>query len=147
VVKTPRSRAAFDAALAHPAGRRFLAALPIHGAIGLESRTPGDAASLPVRASALLAAQRVGLAPREQSRRVLRLVWLDNRRPSGVVADSPATCSAPPPPPPAMPASSLVDAPDDVSPQAQTLFDAAQNGTPFCEECARRAAALALANA
>jgi hypothetical protein len=39
--------------------------------------------------------------------------------------------------------SPLPDPPDGVSPQAQTLIDAAQNGAPFCEECARQAAAMA----
>jgi hypothetical protein len=37
----------------------------------------------------------------------------------------------------------LPDLPDYVSAQAQTLIDAATEGVPFCEECARAAAAAA----
>jgi hypothetical protein len=37
----------------------------------------------------------------------------------------------------------LPDPPAELSPQAQTLIEAAKDGTPFCEECARRAAELA----
>ncbi len=74
----------------------------------------------------------------------LQLQWLEHNGPLiGVAAAPPAPAAAPAAAPPseAPPASVLPDPPAEVSPQAQTLIDAAQDGTPFCEECARAAAA------
>lgn len=143
MLKTPKARAAFEAALAHPVGRRYLGAPRTLGAMSPDSRTPVDAASLSALASALLAVRHLGLLPRDASRRRLRLVWLEHAVALAVTASStaPAPQRAPPPPPPSTaPASTLPDSPGDVSPQAQKLLEAAKNATPFCEECARLAA-------
>ena len=141
-----RNSEAFNAALADPAGRQHVADL-MHRGVGFDSRSTDDAASMPVRAGALLAIRHLGLIPHDASRRVLRLVWLEHEMLVAPLPTSPAASpqSAPPPPPPptAAPANTLPDAPADVSPQAQALIDAAQDGVPFCEECARRAAAMA----
>ncbi len=71
------------------------------------------------------------------------LRWLETHRPEIVI---PITPAAPPPAAAApastdtAPASVLPDPPATLSPQAQTLIQAARDGTPFCEECARAAA-------
>ena len=72
----------------------------------------------------------------------LRLVRIRHRVPTALKPDTS------PPPPPSAPAivqpmrTALPEAPPDISAQAQTLMDAARNGIPFCEECARAAAGL-----
>jgi hypothetical protein len=72
------------------------------------------------------------------------VAWLEHGLPSGSsVSLAPSPVAAAQPPPSAAPMSVLPDPPAVLSPQAQTLIEAAQNGTPFCEECARRAAELA----
>ncbi len=74
----------------------------------------------------------------------LRLVRIRHRVPTALKPDT----SPPPPPLPPAPVivqptrTALPEAPPDVSPQARTLMDAARNGVPFCEECARAAAGL-----
>jgi hypothetical protein len=145
-LSNPRNRAAFEAALADPAGRQHVADL-MHRGVGFDSQSTDDAGSMPVRAGALLAMRHLALIPHDSSRRVLRLVWLEHQMLVAPQPASPASSpqSAPPPPPPpaAAPVNTLPDAPADVSPQAQALIDAAQDGAPFCEECARRAAEMA----
>jgi hypothetical protein len=140
-----RNWEAFEAALADPAGHQHVTAL-MHGGVGFDSQSTEAAASMPVRAGALLAMRHLALIPHDPSRRVLRLVWLEHEMliaPQPVAPASAPQSPPPPPPPPPGPVNALPDAPADVSPQAQALIDAAQDGAPFCEECARRAAELA----
>ncbi|HVC59661.1 MAG TPA: hypothetical protein VND19_04755 [Acetobacteraceae bacterium] len=150
ILKTPANQRALEAALEHPAGRRHSVVPPMRDAPRHFSR-PADAPAAPaLRVGWLLATRLLALVPRDPSRRQLRLVWVDHH--VAVAGDTSPPAAGPPPrnvsaPAPASssnaPASVLPDAPDDVSPQAQTLIDAAEDGTPFCEECARRAAELA----
>ena len=70
----------------------------------------------------------------------LRVVWVRHRVPTQLKPDgAPSPPPAPPAPPPIIQAlqSALPALPAEISAQAQTLLDAAQNGIPFCEECAR----------
>jgi hypothetical protein len=145
-LENPRNRAAFEAALGDPAGLQHVTDL-MHRGVGFDSRSTNDATSMPVRAGALLAMRHLALLPDNAARRVLRLVWLEHQmlvvpQPASP-ASSPQSPPPPPPPPAAAPANTLPDAPADVSAQAQALIDAAQDGAPFCEECARRAAEMA----
>jgi hypothetical protein len=126
--------AAFSAALLHPASLQYAAAEP---------GTP-----LIDRFAPLLYLRHVVMQPVGLSRRRFRLLWADKSAP---VTTTPEVTAAPDPPQPRRPLAAaarrvvppLPYPPDTVSPQAQTLIDAAQNGVPFCEECARRAVALA----
>ena len=144
-LNTRQNRAAFEAALAHPEAPRREAAPQTPDELGLNGRMPDADLALIGRVSAFLTARDLGLIPNDLPRRVLRLVWLEHKIAvaSGASAPPPPSPSPPPPTPPPAPASKLADAPDDISPQAQTLIDAAETGAPFCEECARRAAELA----
>ena len=73
----------------------------------------------------------------------LRLVRVRHRVPTALKPDT-----SPPPPLPSLPPivhtaqTALPELPPEVSAQARTLMEAAQNGIPFCEECARAAAGL-----
>ena len=110
----------------------------------------------PVTAGALegwiaekLMARLLGFFPVNGDAGVLRLSWIAHNI---LVAIEPPAPPPPPPPPPAAPIvlssqSTLPDLPAEISAQAQTMMDAAAAGVPFCEECARAAAALAAANA
>lgn len=136
MLRDPKNQAAFADALQHPlAGRQ-----------GRGDRT-SEAAPLHLRLAGLLMMRQLALLPSNGSRQTLRLMWAEHAVPPAApvaAAVSPPASPPPPPPPPSdAPQSTLPDAPDDLSPQAQALIDAAQDGTPFCEECARRAAAEA----
>jgi hypothetical protein len=144
-LNTPVNRQVFEAALEHPAGRGHSTAPPPQHTAGYFGGSADGSAGLAARVAWLLAKRLLALVPRDPSRRLLRLVWIRELPISGPQPSSPV------PPPrratPAPPSVTLVDLlpdePDDVSPQAQALIDAAEDGTPFCEECARRAAELA----
>ena len=144
-LRTPLTglRLRLEAALEHPAGSHY-AREPAGSAGAMPS---GDAA-LVQRASTLLARRALALLPHDLSRRRLRVAWLEHGLPSAPTAGSSVSLAqspvaAAPPPPSAGPMSVLPEPPAVLSPQAQTLIEAAKNGTPFCEECARRAAELA----
>ena len=94
----------------------------------------------------LLLSQRLVLVRAKPTSR-FHLYWMEYHGVAVTAASAPAPPppkprSAPPPPPANHAAkSTLPKPPATLSPQAQTLKDAAKNGTPFCEECARAAAA------
>jgi hypothetical protein len=137
-LRTPKHQAAFADALRHPFATRQ----------GQGDRQSGGAA-LHLRLAGLLLTRQLALLPSSGSRQMLRLVWAEHAAPPAPPAPPPPPSSqaaAPSSPPPPPPQSTLPVAPADVSSQAQALIDAAQDGTPFCEECARRAAAEAAAN-
>ena len=137
VLKDADNRSAFEAALGHPAGRHTMQA-------GSAGAAPGND-ELAQRAALLLAQRSLVLLPRDLWRKQLRLAWLEHQVPTIEVVDAPGPVTpvrVVPPPLPG-PMSVLPDPPDELSPQAQTLIEAAKNGIPFCEECARRAAELA----
>jgi hypothetical protein len=150
VLRNTDNASALGAALDGPAGEMY-AGMAVGG------QTSADVAALPPSAGALLqraawplTRRYLGLLPRDPSRRRLRIAWLERRVPGvaaaasdGSLAPTRAASPPPPPPPPAGPMSVLPDPPAELTPQAQTLIEAAKNGTPFCEECARRAAELA----
>ena len=134
--------AAFSAALLHPASAKYF------GIGGVETGLGSDQQELAERIAPLLWQRYLVLQPVGLSRQRFRLLWADRSAPVTTIPDAAAV------PDPVQPSrqvsapasratSSLPDPPDSVSPQAQTLIDAAQNGTPFCEECARRAAEMA----
>jgi hypothetical protein len=133
----PGESMAFQTAMQHPPGLQ--GAMTQAGARGIGTG----------QIAAMLVSQSIGLLPRDATRQVLRLVWLKRGAPSVADAGSPAAApaatagAAPPPPSPSVPMSSLPDPPAELSPQAQTLIEAAKSGVPFCEECARRAAEMA----
>ena len=132
-MRPDRNRAAFEASLLHPIaarqgyGERAGAGTPTHK-----------------RLAGLLLARQLALLPRGASRHMLRLVWAEHAvppaAPTAAPPPPPPPSSTAPPPPSDAPQSTLPPPPADVSPQAQALIDAAQDGVPFCEECARRAA-------
>ena len=68
-------------------------------------------------------------------------------RPPERMKTTPPPRRAQPSPPPEQPEQSTFSADADEPAQVQTLVAAAQSGTPFCEACARAAAALASKNA
>jgi hypothetical protein len=135
----PVSRAAAEAALAF-----WVAA---------NGQPQFDAGGLTAWLGKQLINRRLGCFPRAGDRGVLRLVWIR----LGVIASLEAAAASPPPPPrppasssppaaapsppAAAPAADAGDAGDDTSDQEQALIAAAQSGAPFCEECARQAAA------
>lgn len=132
---------AFGAALRHPAGLRYLGA-------AADAILPPDRAGMLGRVLPLLQKQQLILQPDGESGRHFRLRWAD---PPALVVAQPEAAPAPAPPPPrrlpiapraAPPVSRLPDPPAFLSPQAQTLIDAAKSGVPFCEECARHAAEM-----
>ena len=94
----------------------------------------------------LLRSQRLALVHAKPTSR-FHLCWMEYHGVAVTVAPAPAPPPPKPqsalPPPPAnhAPKSTLPNPPATLSPQALTLKDAAKNGTPFCEECARAAAA------
>jgi hypothetical protein len=148
LLNTPRNRQAFETALEHPIARRQPRPPPMEDAAGHFSGLTDEVAALAVRVAWLLETRRLGLAPRDASRRRLRLVWVEHNiaTAGATISPAPAPRSSPAPAPAPTsnaPASVLPDDPGDVSPQAQALIAAAEDGTPFCEECARRAAELA----
>jgi hypothetical protein len=125
----------------------FAAALAASEAARYQEMIVGGA-DLPGRIAPLLAAQHLLLQPNDLSRQRFRLLW--NRRQATSVAAKaglPPDLSPPPRTPRAAPRSRLTDALPDLpigtSPQVQALVDAARNGAPFCEQCARRAAEMA----
>jgi hypothetical protein len=138
-LRTPKHQAAFADALRHPIAARQ----------GQGDRQSGGA-PLHLRVAGLLLTRQLALLPWSGSRQTLRLVWAEHAvppaPPAAAAAAPPPQAAAPPPPPPPPPQNTVPVAPADVSPQAQALIDAAQDGAPFCEECARRAAAEAAAN-
>ena len=90
--------------------------------------------------------RKLGLFPIRGDVSVLRLAWIEERPITTIEATDapPAPARAPPPPPPVLASlPAIPDLPDDISAQAQTLMDAADSGVPFCEECAKAAAARA----
>jgi hypothetical protein len=128
--------AAFEAALAHPEG-------DLHRAFVFEGL---DHAA---RIGSLLGARRLILKPIESYQRRYRLMWIEQHG-NFPVATAPAPERAVrasprrrPPSPRAAVASTLPDPPDVFTPQAQALIDAAQEGVPFCEECAKATMAAA----
>lgn len=152
MLDTRTGAAACETALLGPEGRRFAGLSLGVATSGSDSRAPAGSTTLAARISALLAQRILAAVPHDPSPHTLRLAWMERLPPSMVASSAPTSAGpsqrTPPPPPPSMPvapASTLPDAPDDVSPQAQTLIDAARDGVPFCEECAR--AALASADA
>ena len=92
----------------------------------------------------LFMTHKLGLFPIGSDLGCLRFAWISHQ------AMTKTQIAAPPPAPAASPvpqivqsvASTLPDLPAEISAQAQTLIDAAQSGVPFCEECAKAAAAL-----
>jgi hypothetical protein len=140
VLQVPEIRSVFTEALEHPVSRQMTA----FADVAVDDRLPQGDSDLARQASRLLVAKRLGLRPRHQMRHRLWLVWLERRLPGvAVVAEAPSVARAAPLPSVAAPMSSLPDPPDELSPQAQALIEAAQRGAPFCEECARRAAEVA----
>jgi hypothetical protein len=133
--------AAFTAALLHPATAQY------SGVAGIGTQRGSDEPGLVERITALLWLRCLVLQPEGQSWLRFRLLWADRSAPVTAIPDAAAK------PDPLQPRRSvaavsravrpLPDPPDGISPQAQTLIDAARNGTPFCEECARYAAAMA----
>jgi hypothetical protein len=98
----------------------------------------------------LLVDRTLMLVPHDVTGRVFRLAWRRAWSSGGTLA--PVAAPAPPPPkrtpapPPRQelgPRSVLPAPPATVSPQAATLAAASKDGTPFCEECAKAAAARA----
>jgi hypothetical protein len=135
---------AVGAALDDPAGEVFAA---VGGQIFVDVATlPPSARTLLLRAALPLTRRYLGVLARDPSRQRLRIAWLERRVPDAVAAASarpaPAVRGMAAAPPPRGPMSVLPNPPDELSPQALTLIEAARNGTPFCEECARRAAQL-----
>lgn len=126
---------AFSAALRHPLR-------PINNDIGgaaVDAELADQVAPLLWRRSLML--QLVGL-----SQHRYRLFWADRSAPVALVATDTAPTSELPrrrqsvaAPASRRLVSQLPDAPKAVGPQAQTLIAAARDGTPFCEECVRRA--------
>jgi hypothetical protein len=154
LMSTLANRRAFEAALEHPIGRGRATEPPRQDAAGNVGARTDTSDVLATRVAWLLATRRLALIPRDLSRRRLRLIWLEHQMAIAPVATAPAPspshAPAPAPAPSDPPASVLPDAPDDLSPQAEALIEAAEQGAPFCEECARLAAekaALELANA
>ena len=132
--------AAFSAALVHPAGVQYSGVAA--------AQLTSDQAGPVERAAQLLWLRYLVLQPVGLSRQRFRLLWADRSAPVTIISDVAAVAEPPQSSravsaPSSRVASRLPDPPDSVSPQAQTLIDAAQSGTPFCEECARRAAAMA----
>ena len=129
-LRAPAARTAIDAAIAgRPNGVQ---------------QPPADEASLLTWLADQLMFRRLGLFPDHDDLAELRLVWIRHSVLTTVVA----AAAAPPPPAAASQIvqsapSTMPDLPDEVSPQAQTMIDAAADGAPFCEECARAAAAAA----
>jgi hypothetical protein len=127
----PATRQAIDAAIGYPGGGN--------------RPPPSTTDSLLVWLAAQLVSRRLGLFPLPGIAGGLRIAWIDRQAPTR--ADPPPAAAPPPAPPPPPPvqtaANPLPDLPDYVSAQAQTLIDAATEGVPFCEECARAAAAAA----
>jgi hypothetical protein len=127
----PAARTAVDAAVAfHPDANQR----PPVGASGLEPWLVNQ-----------LMLRRLGLFPVHGDVGVLRLAWIEHSTVTRLEPSPPP----PPPPPPAVAqiiqtiASTMPDLPAEVSAQAQTMLDAAVDGVPFCEECAKAAAAAA----
>jgi hypothetical protein len=129
----PAARTAVDAALAfRPDADR---------------QSPADASGLEARLANQLMLRRLGLFPVHGDTGVLRIAWIEHSRLSS--AEAPAT-PAPRPRPivaqimhPML--STMPDLPDEMSAQARTIKQASVHGVPFCEECARAAAARASA--
>jgi hypothetical protein len=146
LMRTLANRRAFEAALEHPIGRGRATEPPRQDAAGHVGARTDTSDVLAVRVAWLLATRRLALIPRDLSRRRLRLVWLEHQMAiapavtAPAPSPSPSPSPAPAPAPSNAPASVLPAAPDDLSPQAQALIDAADKGAPFCEECARLAA-------
>jgi hypothetical protein len=132
---------AFAAALLHQASAQYSSVAGI-GA-GLGSDEPG----LVERIAPLLWRRCLVLQSEGPSRLRFRVLWADRAAPVTTIPVSVAVPGLVQPRRSVAAASRAVsplpDPPDSVSPQAQTLIDAAQNGTPFCAECARRAATMA----
>jgi hypothetical protein len=146
LLRIQANRHAFEAALEHPIGRARPTRPPRQHPAGYLERPTDDSDVLAARVAWLLAIRSLALIPRDLSRRRLRLVWIEHQiayAPATIApapSPAPAPAPAPSPAPSNSPVSVLADAPEVVSPQAQALIDAANNGLPFCEECARRAA-------
>jgi hypothetical protein len=141
---------AFSAALLHPASAWH------SGIAGVGTGLGSDQPGLVGRVAPLLWLRYLILQPAGLSQRRFRLLWADRSAPVTTIADAAAAPDPPQHRQGVAPAASrrvtaaasradslLPDPPDSITPQAQTLIDAARNGTPFCEECARRAAAMA----
>jgi hypothetical protein len=125
----PPSRTAMDSALACPdAG---------------DARPPTGADDLIPFVASLLSARQLGLIPVDGTANVLRIAWLMRQGPTkGLPPPDPAEAPAAPTSQTSQTApSTLPEPPAVITPQAQALIDAAKDGTPFCEECARAAAA------
>lgn len=93
----------------------------------------------------LLVRRLLVLSPANLARQQFRLVWLQHAPVRPVPADAPVVA------PLALPsltdliediASTIPDAPPDLSAQALALIDASKNGLPFCEECMKAAKGL-----
>jgi hypothetical protein len=154
MLSTGKNRHAFEAALEHPDGRRHGTAALLLDAPSDVTLPIADSSALATRIAGLLAMRHLALVPCDPARQRLRLVWIEYQVVIAPQASSPAQSpqrSTPAPAPSSnAPASVLPNGSDPVSPQAQALIEAAEQGVPFCEECARIAAqqaALDLANA
>jgi hypothetical protein len=130
-LRSPEALPAFVSAFGHP---------------GAYSKPPPtDPEALVTLLADLLARRELALIQMGADERQLRIVWVSRQPPSAV------TPPAPPPPPPIFAAvtqiiqaaeNALPDLPAEISAQAQTLMDAATDGVPFCEECAKAAMGL-----
>ena len=91
-----------------------------------------------------LATRRLALVVLGEDTGALRLVRVEHRLPTRREAEEAALPAGPPALDRIVQAvrTTLPSLPADISAQAQTLLDAARNGVPFCEECARAAAGL-----
>jgi hypothetical protein len=141
-----RSKKSADALIAQLAKNRQTAA-EFERALTHESSRPWRASSLFTGGrwdvASLLQSGVLALRPQSPDLSSWRIAWPLKRTTGAVTPVSlPPARPAPalPPPAPKGPASSLPDPSDVSSPQAQSLLQAAQDGTPFCEECARLAA-------
>jgi hypothetical protein len=126
----PANDAAFAAAIAHSAGTRHLAAVKTNFVPG----KPDDASA---RVPQMLVSRKLVLRAASPTRRRFQLLWVVLAVP-GAAAAAPAPARTPRPAPAPAPApapSTLPDAPEDLIAQALALLAAAQNGTPFCDEC------------
>ena len=131
VIRSRQGRQAFDAALAFRPEIRF--------------RIPAGITRPHLWFASHLKAGRLALFPIQGDVRRLRLAWIRHHMLGAVKPAAQPLLGLPSLP--SLPSilqallSTLPDLPDEVSPQAQTLTDASQNGTPFCEDCGASAGA------
>jgi hypothetical protein len=109
-----------------------------------DHQPPADESGFQTWLANQLMIRRLGLFPVNGDISSLRLCWITEPTLARI---EPATAPAAPPQAQAMARiiqtmlSTMPDLPAELTPQAQTLIKAAADGTPFCEECAKAAAA------